>query len=1432
MIVTGPDNKAYNLPDDATDAEIISLFGETAPQSKSLLQQGVDAVKGAGANIAAGINDANAAFLETAAKGAEKVGELTGTTPGGGFREGAKSAREGAQYWKNKAVETGVTPESIPGKIYSGIGGAPMGLAEFAAGVPFAVARGAADDGMTGAVKSGLERFALGKVFKGIEKMPVSSPSKAAIMGGTMGAQTAAEGGNLEDVVASTVTGAALTIPGAGGGKADVIRQTLQKGGVQPGIAADLATRAATIPDTPRPTHDNLAEGIPASDSLDLQNVAPEVKPVVKGTKPEILALKKQGGTEGKVIYTAGDVAYIIDPTAVQGIYGGSKAEAIRKAKLDLKKGGDAESNLLGYPDRENTTPDQTIDAAVTKTGEVVTDLPTMKAEKEAGNIAWAAEGKPEEVTAKAEGVAAAITKQPYDQARAQELKNSIVEGQSILDTGMFNGKKRSKEYLEAVKRSVASTQAKLDSMDQSKEAPLDPQPREAPQVTGGQPDIQKAVAAVENLELWEQHPLSNEGKTRLLDAVDKIADEYGIDRQELRKASIYGPTPGKVAAPETTSIKNAVTDTERATDNLHPIESPVGGTKSIPSMFEEGKALVDRGEFGPSTVGSIIKTPRQISDSENMALLYMKQRNRNAHDTVTERIIEARQAGDVQTIEALKAERDAIETERQAIDSAAKAAGTEWGRSGRARQEEIAQDYTLQRNIQRARAESPTGEITEAHRAEIESLTARLEAVMKETETKDEKIATLQAEMALKQLAREEGAARRKGVRTAKVVTLDAEFSGLAKELNAILNPDKLNMALDPAAIPVLVKMAKNRVQKGMTKVADVVDDIYNALEGKIDKREITLALANYDGKSDAPARKLKAKEEELKRQIDASVAPLTAGKKARAVFTEAWKAGLLSGPKTHIVNITSNALTVGLKPVESLIASGAEALRAQATGQNRGAFAGEALADIVGMRAGIDEGFRRAARGWAEALPPEEAMKHNESQQMYAIPGRTGKIVRIPFRALTAADGFFKAIAQSSEVYRLAYKQAATEGLKGDALKTRMAEIIQNPDAKIIDASIKEADYRTFNSQFGPFGKWVSSARKIPYVGFLADILMPFIRTPVNIAKYGLERTPVNFGRLLYKAFKGQTRGTALSEELAKPIMGTMITAAVVNGVISGNITGGGPKDKADREALLRTGWQPYSFKIGDTYYSYNRFEPIGMVVGTSADFADMAFGNESNVRNAIDAANAVAMSIAKNWTSKTFMQSLSAALDATSDPGRYGKSFINQYAGSLIPAGVNAVTTAIDDSRRDVIGPIDAIQSRIPGASEGLEVKRDLWGREIKKAGLSPVDRSLSPMIISKETGDLVDKTILRLGLSPGMPMRKIKGNELTPEQYSQYVAESGQRAYKIVARIAASNMSDEAKRRNINNAISEQREIVGYKLMREWGMRPLKRDSARP
>lgn len=500
----------------------------------------------------------------------------------------------------------------------------------------------------------------------------------------------------------------------------------------------------------------------------------------------------------------------------------------------------------------------------------------------------------------------------------------------------------------------------------------------------------------------------------------------------------------------------------------------------------------------------------------------------------------------------------------------------------------------------------------------------------------------------------------------------------------------------------------------------------------------------------------------------------------KIKDMIYEVWLNSILSSPVTHEVNILSNALTYLSKP---LLETPTTALLELRKGKGRQAFFGEVKPELIGAWQGIKEGTRAAIKSMLTGESSDMWSKV-EAPVQKAIPGKAGEVVRIPTKALTAADEWFKAIVYRSELNRLAYQKAMQEGARGEALSKRTAEILESLPEDMMDKARKEALYRTFQAPLGKMGNNIMTLRNsIPLD--IGRFILPFVRTPTNIAKFALERTPLYLAKIIKDYRAGELTKDQLSAELSKASIGTMIGLTAYMLAQEGYITGGGPKDKTKREAMYRTGWQPYSFKIGDTYYGYNRMEPIGTILGMAADISELQknepFGKED--RKTSEMFGQLAFSVGKNLTSKTFLKGISSTLDAISDPQRYGESFVGNYAGSLIPTGVATIGRAMDDKMRKTEGPIDVIQSRIPGMSGKLLPKRDIWGREVEKSGTAAT-RALSPIPVSDVRPDKVDAEMVRLGLSPAMPGKKVRNVELTPKEYDKFTQVSGEKARQLV------------------------------------------------
>jgi hypothetical protein len=528
-----------------------------------------------------------------------------------------------------------------------------------------------------------------------------------------------------------------------------------------------------------------------------------------------------------------------------------------------------------------------------------------------------------------------------------------------------------------------------------------------------------------------------------------------------------------------------------------------------------------------------------------------------------------------------------------------------------------------------------------------------------------------------------------------------------------------------------------------------------------------------------------------------------------------ELYMNGLLSNPLTHIVNTTSNALT-GLYTIpERLLGTGIEAVSAKLAGRQREMFAGEAAADLFSLRKGIVDGISR----FGTALKKGDAMGKLENVPISALPESIQPYM--PTRALSAEDAFFKGVIENSELNRLAYREAAKKGLKGQQLRDEIVNTLAAPTNDILEKAAARGKYLTYQQELGRIGNQVMKLRNdIPGLKYL----FPFVKTPTNIFKFAMERSPLGFLSVLKQAYKGELKGAELSEKLARPLMGTILGTTVYQLAEDGYITGGSPKQAGERNERANVGWQPYSVKIGDTYYGFNRAEPLATIMGMAADLS--AIKREASEDDKFKLGSALMGALTENVINKTFMQSLSNIVKAINDPGRYGANFANGLVSSVVPAVAGGVERAADPYQREVRNPIDAIKAKIPGVASTLPVKLTAWGDPVERPGTA-LTRSLSPVPISEVKGSPIEQEMTKMKFDVGMPSKKIGNVELEPEEYWQYVAEARQPAKQLLDMLAQSenwkNMPEDMREKQVKSVVSRFQDIahkqLAVRLLRE-------------
>ena len=503
-----------------------------------------------------------------------------------------------------------------------------------------------------------------------------------------------------------------------------------------------------------------------------------------------------------------------------------------------------------------------------------------------------------------------------------------------------------------------------------------------------------------------------------------------------------------------------------------------------------------------------------------------------------------------------------------------------------------------------------------------------------------------------------------------------------------------------------------------------------------------------------------------------------------------EYWVNGLLSSPATHVVNMTSNAFVASWAIPERLLAVAIGKVRRDPDA----AEWGEVLGQMYGLFHGTRDGLRLSYDALKTAEPTDPAMKL-EARKYNAITGENvskltngmieangtaakgidylGEFTRLSGRFLGAEDEFFKSVGYRMELNALAFRTAKKEGLQGDELAQRVHELIENPPEQIHIDAMNMSRVQTFTNNLGESGQKIQN---ISNAHPLMKMLLPFVRTPTNIVKYIAHRQP------FLAPFSQNVRqeilagGARKDAALSKLTLGSLVTGTGVKLAFEDQLTGGGPKDPETRRALMLTGWQPYSLKIGDTWHSYNRLDPLGMFLGLAADTAEVMRSGSDEDRENI--ALITSLALAKNLTSKTYLRGISDTLNAINDPDRYAERYFQRMGATFTPATslVSQIERYMDPTMREAHTMLEMIQSRTPFLSDKLPPRRSLWGEPVVLQGGMGWD-FVSPIYTSLIKDDPVAIEMADQEMGFTMPSRKVDqgkyATEMTNWEYDDYV-----------------------------------------------------------
>jgi hypothetical protein len=390
----------------------------------------------------------------------------------------------------------------------------------------------------------------------------------------------------------------------------------------------------------------------------------------------------------------------------------------------------------------------------------------------------------------------------------------------------------------------------------------------------------------------------------------------------------------------------------------------------------------------------------------------------------------------------------------------------------------------------------------------------------------------------------------------------------------------------------------------------------------------------------------------------------------------------------------------------------------------------------------------------------------------------------------------------------------------------------------------------YNTFTSELGKFATAVMNLRNVDSPLNPLPFILPFVRTPANIARYTFERTP--FAPLVGQWRADIAAGGARADlALARMSTGTAVMLTAMDYAADGAISGDGPRgdDKTVRESLLRSGWQPYSAQIGDRWYSYNRADPFGAALGFAASITEAVQKGELDQNDVDEWQEVMAMSIAavsQVTINKTYLEGFAEFVEVMSDPKRYSEKYVDDMIASFVPftSLMNGIKNIDDPIAREAGTPAEAIQARIIGLSKNLPPRRTLWGDPISiESGLGRVYDVVTPIASRKQEVAPIDREIARLGKGPERIKKhtSFDGVQVNmkrwPQVYDEYVRLSGNElkhpAWGVGAKdflnsvvsnkspisAAYQIMSDDVRRDYIAGVVADYRQLAQYQMMND-------------
>lgn len=599
-------------------------------------------------------------------------------------------------------------------------------------------------------------------------------------------------------------------------------------------------------------------------------------------------------------------------------------------------------------------------------------------------------------------------------------------------------------------------------------------------------------------------------------------------------------------------------------------------------------------------------------------------------------------------------------------------------------------------------------------------------------------------------------------------------------------------------------LKMLEKTINRGKVKG----DKAFTDIELTQEMKDKILKTYNEDGSYNQD--KLNEVMDEVKQEI-ADNMQVTAMDKINA-----WRyLSMLGNPKTHIRNLVSNVAMQGTLKVKNAVARTIEDIAPIQNKTKTWKAASEEVANFA----------KQTALEMKDVISGDS--KYSESTDIKAkrqiFKNKVlEKLANLNSNMLEKEDWWFS---------KGAFESSFREFLTANGISTQ-ADIQNNPELieKGKNYAVEQAQIATFRQYSWLANKIRDIENKNAGTQIAVGAVLPFKKTPINIAKAGLNYSPLGFAKTLTydiaQVKKGNMEASTLVDHIAQNTTGTALTLVGYMLAQAGFLNGAGDDDKEGKYDY-QLGKQAYSINIGGNTYSLSWLSPVAMplFVGANA-YEQLVEGEEWNTDVVLETLGQTLDPLSE----MSFLSSLDSVLSSyDSGVQRFfgiGEAMAQNYVTQFVPTASSQLAATLDDTKRSTKVSGDSTMKvleetynkliyKIPFLRETLEPTTDIWGNEVKQTKnimqrafenfIAPYSRKESIATeIDNELKDLYSQTGDN-GLLPSIPYNYVNYDgekyNMSAEEYTDYKKAYGQTANDL--------LEDLFRTTTYKNATSEER-----------------------